>query len=133
MASLASCDRVVIWVRLLELLFEYYEPCVLQEIGAAIGSVLRIDANTVIGVRGRFARICVQIYLSKPLTRKILLEGVVQEVQYEGINALCFSCGQVGHRKEWCPYSVKETAPIREPQAETPATKSVVEAEEPSP
>lgn len=131
--SLASCDRVAVWVRLPELPFEYYEPCVLQEIGAAIGLVLRIDANTATGVRGRFARICVQIDLSKPLTRKILLEGVVQEVQYEGINALCFSCGRVGHRKEWCPYSVKETVPIPEPQAESPVAKSVVEAEEPNP
>lgn len=112
--SLASCDRVEVWVRLPELPFEYYEPCVLQEIGVAIGPVLRIGATTATGVRGRFARICVQIDLSKPLARKILLEGVIQEVQYEGINALCFSCACVGHRKEWCSYLVKEAPFISE-------------------
>ena len=75
--SLASCDWVAVWVWLPELSFKYYEPCVLQEIGATIGPVLRINANTAVGVRGRFARICFQIDLSKPLARKILLEGVI--------------------------------------------------------
>ena len=26
-------------------------------------------------------------------------------MQYEGINAICFVCGRVGHRTEGCPYS----------------------------
>ena len=38
----------------------------------------------------------------------ILLKRVVQEVLYEGINTLCFSCGRVGHQREGFPFTVKE-------------------------
>ena len=94
----AVCNMVAIWIRLPELHIEFYALCVLKEIGSAIGSVLRIDSNTAAEARGRYARICVQIDLNKPLVRQILLEGQIQDIQYEGINSLCFSCGQVGHR-----------------------------------
>nr|XP_023918541.1 uncharacterized protein LOC112030090 [Quercus suber] len=96
-------------VRLPKFLIEYYDPRVLKEVGSAIGPVLWADSNTASEVRGRFARICIQVDLNKPLTMSILLEGVVQEVQYEGINNLCFSCGRVGHRREGCPYTIKES------------------------
>ena len=78
-----------------------------QGIGSAIGPVLRIDSNTATEARGRYARICVQIDLNKPLVRQILLEGQIQDIQYERINSLCFSCGRVGHRRENCLYTVK--------------------------
>lgn len=105
--SMASCSLVAVWVRLPELPFEYYELTVLKEIGNAIGPVLRIDSNTASEARGRFAKICVQIDLDKPLVNQILLEGFVQDIQYEGVHSLCFSCGRVGHRREGCPHTIK--------------------------
>ena len=98
---------MAVWIRLPELPFEYYELAVLKEIGNAIGPILRIDSNTASEVRGRYARICVQIDLCKPLINQILLEGLVQEIQYEGVRSLCFSCGCVGHRKDGCPHTIK--------------------------
>lgn len=67
------------------------------------------------GVRGWYARIYVKIDLSKPLVRRMLLKGVIQEVQYKGINSLCLSCSQMGHQKEWCPYTVKVDPPSLKP------------------
>nr|POF04931.1 hypothetical protein CFP56_45072 [Quercus suber] len=44
----------------------------------------------------------------KPLIRKIYLGKIPQCVLYEGINALCFSCGRIGHKLESCPFTIRE-------------------------
>lgn len=48
--------------------------------------------------RGRFARICVQINVEKPLIKTVKIGKMAQVVQYEGINDICFACGHIGHR-----------------------------------
>ena len=107
-ASLASCSSVAVWVRLPELPIEFYEPTILKKIGKTIGPVLRIDSHTLNGERGRFARVCVQIDVNKPLVRSIKIGRMIQPVQYEGLNSLCFACGRLGHRKEQCPSIIKK-------------------------
>ena len=107
-ASIATLSSVAVWVRLPELPIEFYEPNALLKIGRAIGSVLRIDSHTASGERGRFARLCVQVNLDKPLVRMIYLHKLTQNVLYEGINTLCFSCGRIGHKIEMCPYTIRE-------------------------
>ena len=67
----ASFSSVAVWIRLLELPIEYYDLVVLRKIGEAIGPVLRIDAHTANGARGRFARLCVQVNLDKPLIKTV--------------------------------------------------------------
>lgn len=61
------------------------------------------------GMRGRFARICVQVNLEKPLIKKVYLGKLEQSVLYEGINTLCFACRRIRHKREACPYVIKET------------------------
>jgi hypothetical protein len=105
-ASDASVSSVAVWVRLPELPVEYYHKDSLMHIGSGIGPVLRVDFNTASGTRGRFARLCIQIELDKPLIRTVRVGKIKLAVVYEGIGLLCFKCGKLGHKQEWCPAGV---------------------------
>lgn len=40
----------------------------------------------------------------------------MQDVVYEGIGALCFRCGRVGHKREGCPYVVRSVGAVADGQ-----------------
>nr|POE71528.1 uncharacterized protein CFP56_12759 [Quercus suber] len=103
----ANVSSVAVWIRLTELPIEYYNEEALMQIGKTVGTVLRIDTHTASETRGRFARLCVQIDVTKPLVTGILIGKVEQSVSYEGIHRLCFDCGRVGHRRESCPFTIR--------------------------
>ncbi|XP_050260020.1 uncharacterized protein LOC126705116 [Quercus robur] len=105
--STTNVSSIAIWIRLNELPIEYYEVEVLKQIGNSVGKVLRIDTHTAAEARGRFAKLCIQVDLDKPLVTNILIGGIHQPVNYEGIHRFCFSCGRIGHRKEACPYTIR--------------------------
>ena len=110
--SVSSCYLIAVWVRLNELLIEYYNVEALLHTGKTIGNVLRVDTHTTSEVRRRFARICVQIDEHKPLVTTMLIGRFEQPVCHEGIQKLCFDCGRMGHRKESCPYTIcQDTLP----------------------
>lgn len=111
--TLASISSIAVWVRLNALPIEYYNAEVLQHIGKALGNVLRVDTFTTSESRGRFARLCIQIDVDKPLITTILIGKLEQLVLYEGIRRLCFGCGRVGHRRESYPYIICQEAPCK--------------------
>ncbi|KAK5842067.1 hypothetical protein PVK06_004395 [Gossypium arboreum] len=94
---------VMAWIRLPGLSGHMYKRQVLQEIGKTIGKVAKLDFNTDNGERGRFARMAVFINLEKALISQIIINGVVQRIEYEHFPTACFQCGHYGHIKEICP------------------------------
>lgn len=94
------------WVRLNELPIEYYHAEALHHIGSSIGKVLRVDTFTATKSKDRFARLCIQVDVEKPLITTVLIEKLEQLMAYNGIHKLCFRCGRMGHRKETCPYTI---------------------------
>ena len=80
--ALASVSSIAMWIRLNELPIEYYNAEALQLIGKAIGNVLRVDTFTASETRRRFARMCVQVDVDKPLATAILIGRLEQQICY---------------------------------------------------
>uniref|UniRef100_A0A2N9G3W3 CCHC-type domain-containing protein n=1 Tax=Fagus sylvatica TaxID=28930 RepID=A0A2N9G3W3_FAGSY len=111
-ASEASVSSIAVWVRLPELPVEYYHKDSLFQIGSGLGPVLRVDINIAARTRVRFVRLCIQLDIDKPLTRTVRVGKTRLAVIYEGVSLLCFHCGKIGHRREWCPTRTPEETEI---------------------
>lgn len=69
--------KLLVWARLPAIPIEYFEDDFLAKIGNQIGRPVRIDTTTSLVSIGKFARICVEVDLSKPLLSKFTLEDEV--------------------------------------------------------
>ena len=113
----AKPTSTAVWIRFPELPIEYFELKPMFRIAQMLGKPLKVDFNTAMSKRGKYARVCVQVDLAKPLVPAYMLAGKKYNAVYEFIHQLCFKCGKVGHRVELCrehPHSlVNDTnAPI---------------------
>ncbi|KAL4285777.1 hypothetical protein AHAS_Ahas19G0020100 [Arachis hypogaea] len=99
----ATIDTLATWIRLPGLAIEYYNRTILEKIGNIVGRTMKIDMTTENISRGKYARICVEIDLSKPLVSQYQINGITHLVEYEGLHMVCFNCGCFGHEKSSCP------------------------------
>ncbi|XVF80636.1 hypothetical protein PTKIN_Ptkin15bG0090000 [Pterospermum kingtungense] len=63
---------------------------------------VRVDQATSLVSRGKFARLCVEDDITKPLLSKLKLKRRVRRIEYEGIHQVCFHCGIYGHHINSC-------------------------------
>ncbi|XP_016205096.1 uncharacterized protein LOC107645551 [Arachis ipaensis] len=70
-----AVKKVAAWVRIPNLPIELYNHRFLWRVGYAIGTMLKVDRTTSIHFRGKFARICVEIDLTKKLVPRISILG----------------------------------------------------------
>jgi hypothetical protein len=68
-----------------------------------VGKTVKVDKTTLMQERGKYARLCVQVDLTKPLLAMFTIKGRKYNVEYEGLYMLCLTCGKFGHYKEGCP------------------------------
>ena len=80
----------------------------LWNIGGMLGRMCKVDPVTENQARGRFARICVEIDITKPLLGELNIENRSVKVEYESLGIICFKCGRYGHSKESCRDGVVE-------------------------
>ncbi|KAL8166809.1 hypothetical protein V2J09_008308 [Rumex salicifolius] len=105
------------WIRLHDLPVILYEESILLQLASAIGKPIKVDQQTLHTNRGRFARICIELDLSRPLKGAIIINGSRFLVEYEGLHTICFGCGRFGHFQPSCPHDPKNIARKVESQA----------------
>ncbi|XP_027337278.1 uncharacterized protein LOC113850972 [Abrus precatorius] len=94
--------KIAAWVRILDLPLELYNNKFLWQVGAYLGSMLKIDPYTSLLSRWKFARICIEIDLKKKLVPAFRVLGQEFKIKYESLHLICFSYGKYGHRQEQC-------------------------------
>ncbi|XP_019155090.1 PREDICTED: uncharacterized protein LOC109151954 [Ipomoea nil] len=77
-----SVEKILVWVRLPTISIEYFDEVILMRIGNNIGRAIKVDITTGLATRGKFARIYVEIDLSKPLLAKFEAEEECYPVEY---------------------------------------------------
>ncbi|KAJ4828191.1 hypothetical protein Tsubulata_044822 [Turnera subulata] len=96
-------DKAVVWVRFPDIPLHTYHTSILHALGDLVGQSIRIDHATREHQRGRFAKIAVEVDLTKPLKGTIRFRGEAQKVIYEGLPILCYQCRSASHSMDRCP------------------------------
>ena len=109
----AKISRTLVSVQFLGLRMVYYDESVLLTLPEAIGVLIKVDLNTLNFARGKFARVCIEIDLTRPIIGKVWLDGHWYKVQYEGLHVICTSCGYYGHERRECN-GMKQTSFVSE-------------------
>lgn len=103
-----TTEKMLVWVRFPNLPMEYYDQSFLFRVGEKIGRPIMIDGATTLTSRGKFARLCVEVDITKPLLARFWLRDKIRRIEYEGIHLICFRCGIYGHNHGSCPQTQVE-------------------------
>ncbi|KAL8524041.1 hypothetical protein ACS0TY_013848 [Phlomoides rotata] len=101
-----------IWVRIMDLPMEYWQPSILEAMASAFGTLIRIDDRTLHRRMGHYARILVEVDMKIDLIEKIMYKraGVCSfaNLIFERLPEFCRGCGIVGHATSNCSRSKKQ-------------------------
>jgi len=95
-----------VWIRLWELPQEYWTKRTLYEIAGAVGTPLLIDNVTRNRLYGHYARILVDLDLSKKVFYEVMVEregfAFPVSIEYEGLPDFCTHCHSIDHNINSC-------------------------------
>ncbi|KAG2293405.1 hypothetical protein Bca52824_040074 [Brassica carinata] len=97
-----------VWIKLANIRVNFYHHLILMGIAKGLGTPIGVDLTTLNVERARFARICVEVNLAKPLKGTVLINGERYFVAYEGLSNICSKCGIYGHMVHGCPRTIAE-------------------------
>ena len=87
----------------------YYDEEVLFTLANAASVAIKIDHNTLKISRGKFARVCGEIDLTKLVVGRVCVEGKWYTIEYEGLHIICSHCGCYGHHSRNCSLPKSES------------------------
>ncbi|XP_070025634.1 uncharacterized protein [Nicotiana sylvestris] len=113
-----------VWTRLPQLPTKFYDGQILQRIGGAIERLLKVDAYTSSSLRGRNARLYIELPMEEPIIKFIYISSHKQQIHYEVEQHLCKLCGRLGHGAKDCPHKLDNATQNTITQLETPNVKN---------
>ncbi|CAN1193308.1 hypothetical protein LINPERHAP2_LOCUS41978 [Linum perenne] len=112
--------KILTWVRLPRLPIQYFNQVAVNRIGNYIGKTVHLDMATSKGARTRYARVCVEVDIFKPLLGKYMIDNRTYHVEYESLENICFNCGFYGHKEDRCtPEDSGQAEEIPQPSSVT--------------
>lgn len=115
--------EALVWVRLLNLPFEFWYEEVFEAIGNSIGVYMGTSDYTQELRTVSYARICVHMDLEAPLPAKITVHLLDEDIEWEqsldceNLPFCCRVCSEYGHMAKGCPHAVPDM-PANEPQTD---------------
>jgi len=110
-ANTMTVTKMPVWVRLPNLPLPYWHHQVLEDIGNLLGSYIKSDKERQDKGLFTYARICVEIDLSKGLPDRMHLKHEshiwLQRLDYENTAFRCRYCQLTGHLQDSCPLAKK--------------------------
>ncbi|KAJ4836052.1 hypothetical protein Tsubulata_008951 [Turnera subulata] len=82
------------WMVADHVLIEYYDASILMRVAKLMGRPIKVDDVTLHSTRVKYAPVCVEVDLTKPLLSKFKLQRKVWRIVYEGLSMVCFMCGR---------------------------------------
>ena len=70
--------------------------------------MMKVDDTTFHQIRGKYAHLCVEVNLNKPLLPHFCINGAIYNILDEGIHLICFKFGCYDHYLEGCLMEVEE-------------------------
>ncbi|CAN0876053.1 hypothetical protein LINGRAHAP2_LOCUS11083 [Linum grandiflorum] len=128
----ANVITTLVWVQLPDLSVELHHPTAVMRIASRIGTPVRVDRVTKEGACTKYARVYVEIDLTKLLLSKYKIEGKRYFIGYEGLNDLCTACRRYGAPNTRC--KCRDPPPVADPMIEvneTINTSAIAKLEEP--
>ncbi|XP_042012197.1 uncharacterized protein LOC121760623 [Salvia splendens] len=113
----AYCESPIaaIWCNLIGLPIHLFDQSALFAIGKLLGNPIQVDRATATKTRLSFARICIEIDITKPPPEEIILDlcgrELVQQVRWDKIPSYCQECKHVGHTSDVCYAMGKKERP----------------------
>ena len=95
-------QHTLVWIRFTSLNVPYYHESALRTISSVIERPVKVDVVSTNGDRGKFARVCMEIDLSRPVIKHVKVEDQWQAVEYESLLLICGRCNCYGHDQRVC-------------------------------
>ena len=105
----ATIQMIDQWIKITRLPLELWEEDTSKQLLHNVGQFIKVDDITLNRSKGKFARVCINIDITKPLRGSLFIPVPNQSrplevpISYEGLHEVCAMCGSDAHELEACP------------------------------